>query len=885
MEELYTQWRGDPDSVDPSWRHFFQGMEFALERPEKRALEAPGDLRIHFLIHNYRNYGHLLAKVNPIDPHPATEVPQLRLDVLGFSDDELDTVFPTTGIMEREEAPLREIIACLQEIYCGTVGVEYLGLQRAEMTAWLQERIEPTRMQPGLSLERKKKILKDLNKAELFETFLHTKYVGQKRFSLEGGETLIPVMEAMIARGAELGHEEFVIGMSHRGRLSVLANVLNKSYANIFHEFEDTVDEDSFDLAGDVKYHKGFSADVIMPGNLPVHLSLTANPSHLESVDPVVEGQVRAKQVFKGDDVEKRRIVPILIHGDAAVAGQGVVYETMQMGNLAGYGVGGTIHIVVNNQIGFTTLPKDSRSTRYCTDIARAFSAPVFHVNCEDPEGCVYAAILAIELRQKFGCDVFIDINCYRKYGHNEADEPAFTQPLEYQMIRQKKSVRETYRDDLVSQGVIEKQIAEELEAEFRAGLQRELDQVQTLETKRSAEEATPRWQTLREANQHHDPFEPVETAVSEEVMVALAEKFCQIPEGFNAHRKIAKLAADRLKMVHGELLNWGMAEHLAYATLLADGTHVRLAGQDSRRGTFNHRHAMWMDQKEARKYFPLNHVGEGRFDVFNSHLSEFAVLAFEYGYTLSYPEALVLWEAQFGDFANGAQVVFDQYLSTSEQKWHRLSGLVLLLPHGYEGQGPEHSSARIERSLQLAGDNNMYVCNPTTPAQIFHLLRRQVLQKVRRPLIVFTPKQLFGHPDCASALSELSGGRFQEIIPDDHVDATRVLFCSGRLYYDLVSAQTDNVAIVRIEQLYPFHDELAREIIGRYPRCEEWVWVQEEPENMGAWDFLRPVLREVLPNGAEAQYIGRKRSASPATGSPSKHKAQQAEILKQAFE
>ena len=885
MEELYTQWRSDPDSVDPSWRHFFQGMEFALERPEKRALEAPSDLRVQFLIDNYRTYGHLLVQMNPIDPHPVTEVFELRLDVLGFAEEELDTPFPTCGLMEVEEAPLREIIEVLRETYCGRIGVEFKGCQRPEMEAWLQEQIEPTRMDPNLTLEQKRRILNYLNHAELFEIFLNTKYVGQKRFSLEGGDALIPVIQAIIGRGAERGMEEFVIGMPHRGRLNVLVNILNKSYANVFHEFEDTIIEDSFDLAGDVKYHKGFSADVETADGHKVHLSLTANPSHLESVDPVVEGQTRAKQVLKGDDLEKKRIVPILMHGDAALAGQGVIYETMQMCNLSGYGVGGTIHLVVNNQIGYTTLPKDSRSTRYCTDIARAFSAPVFHVNGEDPEACVYAALLAVELRQKFGCDVFIDINCYRKYGHNEGDEPAFTQPLEYLMIRAKKSPREIYRDALISQGVIEKQMAEELEAEFKAGLQAELDQVQTLETKPSTEQATPRWQAVREANLRHNPFEPVETAVSEDKMVALAEKFCQIPEGFNLHRKVAKLAADRLKMVHGEPLNWGMAEHLAFATLLAEGTHVRLAGQDSRRGTFNHRHAMWMDQKEEGKYFPLNHVGEGRFDVFNSHLSEFAALAFEYGYSLSYPEALVAWEAQFGDFANGAQVVFDQYLSTSEQKWHRLSGLVLLLPHGYEGQGPEHSSGRIERSLQLAGDNNMYVCNPTTPAQIFHLLRRQVLQAVRRPLIVFTPKQLFGHPGCVSALSELSSGHFQEIIPDDHSDATRVLFCSGRLYYDLVAEQPDHVAIVRIEQLYPFHEALAREVIGRYPKCKEWIWIQEEPENMGAWDFLRPILREVLPNREEARYIGRRRSASPATGSPSKHKAQQAEILKQAFE
>ncbi len=881
IEELYARYSQDPQSVEPSWRHFFEGMAFGEARGPS---EAPSDLRVHLLIHAYRHHGHLLAKVNPIDAHPVSEVPQLSLQKLGFLESELDKPFPTCGLLEKEEAPLREIIERLKSIYCDRIGIEYMGVERPEMVAYLRERVEQGR--PNLSIDQKRLILDCLNKAELFEIFLHTKYVGQKRFSLEGGETLIPLMEALIEEGAEHGLSEFVIGMAHRGRLNVLVNILNKSYSNIFHEFEDSLIEESFYGTGDVKYHKGFSADVTTSGGKSVHLSLTANPSHLESVDAVVQGQVRAKQVLKGDDKEMRRIAPILIHGDAALAGQGVVYETMELSGLAGYNVGGTLHLVVNNQIGFTTLPKDSRSTRYCTDLARTFSAPVFHVNGEDPEGCFYAAMLALECRQKFGCDVFIDLNCYRKYGHNEADEPAFTQPLEYALIRKKSSPRVIYRDELIQQGVIEKKLAEELEAKFRAALQAELDEVQTLKTEPFRERASTEWQAVREANWEEDPFLQIDTSVPVERLREVAQAFCAVPEGFNLNRKIKKLAEDRMQMAKGDpseaRLNWGMAEHLAFATLLKEGLHVRVAGQDCRRGTFNHRHAMWMDQKEEGKYFPLNHVGEGRFDVFNSPLSEFACLAFEYGYSLSYVQALVIWEAQFGDFANGAQVVIDQYVSSSEQKWHRLSGLVMMLPHGYEGQGPEHSSARMERYLQSCGNQNMRVVNCTTPAQIFHVLRRQVLRKSRKPLIIFTPKQLFGHPACVSSLNELASGQFQEVIDDTLTSCRRLIFCSGRLYYDLIEERTrrgiTDMAIVRLEQLYPLHEERIKEIVSKYAGFSEALWVQEEPENMGAWEYIRDQL------GVPLRYVGRERSASPATGSPKKHKAQHKAILDGAF-
>lgn len=895
LEELYNRWRQDPKSVDSTWRYFFDGMDFALQRPAAKELQAPSDLRIYHLIEAYRTYGHLIARFNPIDPSPITQVPQLRLDYLGFQESELALPFPTCGLLTQDEAPLSEIISALRDIYCAGMGIEYMGLQSPEMESWIQQQIEPSRGSPDLSIDRKKLLLQWLNQAELFELFLHTKYVGQKRFSLEGGETLIPILHTIMEEGAKEGMTNFVIGMAHRGRLNVLANILNKSYSNIFHEFEDTLVEASFEGTGDVKYHKGFSADVKTSTNRAVHISLPANPSHLESIDPVVEGQTRAKQVQRGDDKTMSQVIPILIHGDASVAGQGVVYETLQLCNLPGYGVGGTIHLVINNQIGFTTTPREARSTRYCTDIARAFSAPVFHVNAEDPEKCVQAAIMAIQLRHRFHCDVFIDLNCYRKYGHNESDEPAFTQPLEYKLIRGKQSVREVYRDALIQQGVVERQIAEQLETEFKQQLQTELDLVQSLKTEPTKDTATAEWKAIRQVNRTEDRFVKIPTEVSPAQLRQLTKLFTTPPEGFTVHRKIERHLEERLAMIEGDSkqkkINWGLGEYLAYASLLWEGVHVRLSGQDCRRGTFSHRHAMWVDQETGAKYFPLSRLkeGQGRFDVFNSPLSEFAVLGFEFGYSLSYHNALVVWEAQFGDFANGAQVIIDQYLATSEQKWDRMSGLVLLLPHGYEGQGPEHSSARIERFLQLAGHDNIRVVNPTTPAQIFHLLRRQMLRQSRKPLVIFTPKGLFGHPECVSSLDEFTSGQFQEILDDPNPPkkARRLLLCSGRVFYDLTAERTkrkaDDIAIIRVEQLYPLHIELLRQIMSRYQGVEDVCWVQEEPENMGAWDHLKPQLSHLL-HGRELLFIGRERSASPAAGSHKKHQSQKAAIMDTAF-
>ncbi len=881
IEEYYKAYLTDPKSVDESWQSYFHSMEMATPDPEPVIQwDAPADLRIHNLINAYRQYGHLLARINPIEVMEVSEPKELALSTHGFSSDEWSKAFPTCGLMAREEATLEEIVTVLRQIYCDQIGIEYMGMQRPELEKWLQERIEPNRFRVELAIEQKKMILQHLNKSELLEVFIHTKYVGQKRFSLEGGETLIPMLESVIQRGADLGAEEVLLGMAHRGRLNVLSNILNKSYSDIFSEFEEGYIPESFEGSGDVKYHKGFTSTVEVSGK-KMHIILTPNPSHLEAVNPVVEGMTRAHQSLEGSH-SKEKHIPILVHGDAAIAGQGIIYETLQMYDLKGYSTGGTVHLVINNQIGFTTLPRDGRSTRYCTDIARAFGAPVFHVNAEDPEGCVYATNLAVELRQKFNCDVFIDLNCYRKFGHNESDEPAFTQPLEYQLIRQKKPIREIYRDDLIQQGVLEKIMAESLEEEFKKSLGEALE----LAKKPIAKKA----QSATGLPTKEPIFDPVETGVSEDILNKAGEGICFVPEGFNLHRKLQRLLNDRMLMLQGEKpVDWGMAEMLAYATLLWHKVDVRISGQDCGRGTFSHRHGLWMDQKEEKAYFALQHLREeqGRFDLINSPLSEYAVLGFEYGYTLGNPKALVIWEAQFGDFANGGQVIIDQFITTSEQKWRQQSSLTLLLPHGYEGQGPEHSSARIERFLNLAGNENIQVVHPTTPVQLFHLLRRQVVRHLLKPLIVFTPKGLLRHPECVSQIDEFKSGGFKEILDDPtHPEkAKRLIFCSGRVYYDLIAERNDEeTAIIRIEQLYPLHKEMLTEIIASYSGIQEYLWVQEEPRNMGAWTSIAMKIKELLPERAELKYVGRARSASPAAGSFALHKKQHDAIIQELF-
>lgn len=890
VEKLYAQFEKDPTSVEESWRYFFEGLEFGEYQKLKEIPEGLPDVRIYQLIDAYRKFGHLQAKINPVREEPPFSH-ELSLSSLNFEEHELKQQFPTYGLLEEKSASLSQIIEVLQEIYCGTKGIEYMGRHTPEMERWIQNQIEPTRFRPQFSIEEKKRILTHLNKAELFETFLHTKYVGQKRFSLEGGETLIPILAEMVEKGAEMGTDEFVIGMSHRGRLNVLTNILEKTYTMVFSEFEDFFDPNWNEGAGDVKYHKGFSSNITTSSGLPVHISVTANASHLESVNPVVEGKVRAKQIQR-DDEEKKVVMPILIHGDASISGQGVVYETLQLHQIDGYSNGGTIHIVVNNQIGFTTLPQEGRSTCYCSDIAHAFGFPVFHVNAEDPEGCILAIQLALQLRNLFHIDVFIDLNCYRKYGHNESDEPFFTQPLEYQLIKNKKTIRELYRDHLIQQGVVEREMALQLEEEFKKSLHYALDELKITKEYFPAEAFGGVWKEYQRANKA-ELFEPVNTAVDRERLREIGVCLSRIPEEFEIHKKLEKLVESRKKMSEGELpIDWAMAEHLSIGSLLWEERHVRLAGQDSQRGTFTQRHAVWVDQKTGERYFPLSHLKEkqGLFTIYNSFLSEYAGVGFEFGYSLAYPSALVMWEAQFGDFANGGQVIFDQYLAASAVKWQRYSGLVLLLPHGYEGQGAEHSSARMERFLQLAGESNLQVVYPTTPAQYFHLLRRQVMRRIRIPLVVLTPKGLLRHPDCVSSLEDLASGTFQEILddPNNNPQASKLMLCTGRIYYDLLlerkKRKKDEIAIVRIEQLYPLHHDKLVQVLEKYPKIQDYFWVQEEPRNMGAFSYMYPILNEYIPDKAHLHYVGRNRGAATAAGAYALHKQEHEQLMNMAF-
>lgn len=844
IDRMYQNYLVNPRSVDSSWREFFNGLIAALPT------DASDELTI---LNAYRRYGHLWAKNNPLRINPLIEPDQLKISSFN-----------------------KELISNLQKTYCGNIGIEYMDRHGLEFEKWIQERIEPTFFKINLSIEEKQMILHYLNKSELFEVFLHTKYVGQKRFSIEGAETLIPILAVLIEKGADLGVKECVLGMSHRGRLNVLANILDKSYGDIFGEFDLHYIPQTFEGSGDVKYHKGFFAEKLTSNAKKIKITLMPNPSHLESVDPVVTGFVKARQ----QAFNTQEILPILIHGDASLSGQGVVYETLQMKSLEGYSTGGTIHLVVNNQIGFTTLPKDGRSTLYCTDIAKTFDDIVFHVNAEDPEACIFAVSLAIEIRQQFGYDVWIDLLSYRKYGHNESDEPAFTQPLEYQTIRNKKPIRELYRDDLIGQGVLEGHLAEELEAEFKRALQEALKQKQEMIA------------VKKELNEIKNQSESSIPNLSVDVLRLIGQKICTVPKNFNINPKLASLMEERLKMledVHIKTINWGMGELLAYGSLLWEGFDVRLSGQDCCRGTFSHRHAVWVDQKEEKNYISLQHLkeGQGNFYIYNSPLSEYAVLAFEYGYSLAAQNALVLWEAQFGDFCNGAQIVIDQYLACAEQKWGKHVSLVLLLPHGYEGQGPEHSSARMERFLSLCASENMKVINPSTPAQFYHALRRQMHSKERKPLIVFTPKALLRHSACTNSLEDFSEGSFEEIMdePEKLVNARKLVLCNGKIYYELLEErrrrQLDDVAIIRIEQLYPFKKEMLKEITEKYKAVKQFFWVQEEPENMGAWTYVRNILNDLL---GQVVYVGRKESASSATGFYSVHKKEDEQIFNIIF-
>jgi 2-oxoglutarate dehydrogenase E1 component len=861
IEQLYSNYLANPESVDLSWRHFFEGIDFGSYL-YKRGVEPKTDssnLRIYDLIQAYRRYGHLEASFNPLESPKASE--ELKLEKLGFFESELDQVFPTLGFCGKQEASLREIITALKAIYCSRIGFEYMDLGKPDLEKWVQGRLEPE-LQVQLSIEEKHQLLETLNQSEVFETFLHTKYVGQTRFSLEGGETMIPILAEIIDLGSRLGIEEFLIGMAHRGRLNVLTNILKKPLSIILEEFEDDTTL-SFSGNDDVRYHMGFIGELKTRAGKPVIVEMAANPSHLESVDPVVLGQTYAKQALK-KDLDKSRTAAFLIHGDASIAGQGVVYESLQLMNLPNYSTGGTLHLVVNNQIGYTTLPEEGRSTRYCTDIAKTFGCPVFHVNAEDPESCLFAAKLAVEIRQKFRCDVFIDLLCYRKYGHNEGDEPSFTQPRQYQLIRSKKSIRQLYYEQLLAAGLLEQKMAEALDLQFRDTLKAALVKAQEKIASKIVEEVAPA----------SDVFGKVSTAVDAATLKSVLETFCRLPPDFHLHPKLQKWLQDRLASLNGQI-DWSTAECLAFGSLLAQEIPIRLSGQDAQRGTFSQRHIVWIDTETGLSHCPFKGI-----QVVNSPLTEYAGLGFEYGFSWSAVSSLCLWEAQYGDFDNGAQIIIDQYITGAEQKWNCPSALTLLLPHGYEGAGPEHSSARIERFLQLAANENFFIVNASTPAQYFHLLRRQALRKSKKPLIVFTPKSLLRASGCTSQLNAFTSGGFEEFLddPTPPPSAKRLVFCSGKVFYDLLKERKrTDIALIRIEQLYPLHTEKLKKLLAKYKGFTECFWVQEEPENMGAWNYIRPLL----PNPT---YIGRPANATTATGSSRKHKQDQKTLLEKAL-
>jgi 2-oxoglutarate dehydrogenase E1 component len=887
IEDAYRRWQADPDAVDESWRLFFEGFELGSSPGAAPAGDRHEQIGIVRLIDAYRDLGHFVARLDPLSEQRASH-PLLELSEFGLDESDLDRTFDTSHFCGLPRATLRELLAALRETYCRTIGVEYMHIQDTHIRRWLDEKMCPRRNQPNFSRRQKLRVLMNLHFAELFEKFLHARYVGQKRFSLEGSETLIPVLDAIVEKAAGLGGREIVLGMAHRGRLNVLANILGKPYQEIFAEFEDNYLPDSIDGDGDVKYHLGFSSDRTTAAGHQIHLSLTPNPSHLEAVDAVVEGRTRAKQHLFGDR-ERTRGIPLLIHGDAAFAGQGLVAETLNLSQLSGYTTGGTIHVIVNNQIGFTTSPNDARSTTYCTDVAKMIQVPIFHVNGEDPEAAVYVAELATEFRQTFHKDVVIDLYCYRRHGHNEGDEPSFTQPLMYKKIRERPSLTEIYTEQLIMRGDLTADETEAISEEFHNRLQAAQ---QTLKRSPPRRRGMPsfggRWKDLAPAYS----LAPVETGVPYETLLKITEGLVRLPEQFTPNPKIARQLQVRLEEVRDRKpIDWSLAEALAFGSLLLEGTPVRLSGQDSRRGTFSQRHAVLFDARTGEPYCTLNALDpkQALCSIYDSLLSEAAVLGFEFGYSLDDPHTLVLWEAQFGDFANGAQVIIDQFICCSQSKWQRDSGLVMLLPHGYEGQGPEHSSARPERFLQLCADDNMQVCNATTPAQYFHLLRRQMRRGFRKPLVLMTPKSLLRHKKAVSPVEDLTQGHFHDVLDDPAAEperVRRVVLCSGKLYYELAERQAEqerrDMAVVRVEQFYPFPEELLQQVLGRYRRAKEWVWAQEESQNMGGWTFIEPRLRAL---GFAAEYVGRDASASPATGSLKVHLREQKEIVEAALQ
>ncbi|AZQ59144.1 2-oxoglutarate dehydrogenase E1 component [Maribacter sp. MJ134] len=907
FSELYDKYLQNPDSVEPSWRAFFQGFDFGMESSLEeldisgddrvtsvingREVEMPESLQKEFqvirLIDGYRSRGHLFTRTNPVRER-RQYVPSLEIENFGLTKADLGTVFNAGDIIGIGPSTLEAIISHLTRIYCDAIGVEYMYIRKPERVKWIQDWINVNDNHPDFNADRKKHILKKLNQAVSFEGFLHTKYVGQKRFSLEGNESLIPGLDAIVERAAEMGVEQFVMGMAHRGRLNVLTNIFGKSAKDIFSEFDGKdYEQEIFD--GDVKYHLGWTSDRMSDNGNKIKMNIAPNPSHLETVGAVVEGIARAKQDANFAD-NFSKVLPIVVHGDAAIAGQGLVYEVVQMANLDGYKTGGTIHIVVNNQIGFTTNYLDARSSTYCTDVAKVTLSPVLHVNADDAEAVVHASLFALEYRMRFERDVFIDLLGYRKYGHNEGDEPRFTQPKLYKAIAKHKNPRDIYAEKLISEGVIDDGYVSELEKQYKEALEEKLEdsrkEDKTVITPFMADE----WKGFSNVREW-EMMDAVDTKFDKKKLTAIAKTITELPEGKKFLRKVEKLVRDRKKMFfETDKLDWAMGELLAYGTLLEEGFGVRMSGQDVERGTFSHRHAVMKVEESEEEVLLLNHLSDkqGRFQIYNSLLSEYGVVGFDYGYAMANPNTLTIWEAQFGDFSNGAQIMIDQYISAAEDKWKLQNGLVMLLPHGYEGQGAEHSSARMERYLQLCAKDNMYIADVTTPAQMFHILRRQMKANFRKPLIIFTPKSLLRHPKAVSSADDLANGAFKEVIDDEGADKKKVkslVFCTGKFYYDLLAAREElnrnDVALVRVEQLFPLPEQKMKEITAKYKNANDVVWAQEEPRNMGAWSHIMMHYAEA----GSFRVASRRFYAAPAAGSSVRSKARHQQVIDYVFD
>ncbi|WP_276168083.1 2-oxoglutarate dehydrogenase E1 component [Zobellia alginiliquefaciens] len=905
--ELYDKYITNPDSVEPSWRAFFQGFDFgtesALDELDLETLvsangtqnnavaEMPESLQKEFqvirLIDGYRSRGHLFTETNPVRERRQYE-PTLDIENFGLSQSDMETVFSAGDVIGIGASTLKEIIDHLRRIYCDAIGVEYMYIRKPERIEWIQNWLNVNDNHPKFDNEHKKRILRKLNQAVSFEGFLHTKYVGQKRFSLEGGESLIPALDAVVERAAELGVEQFVMGMAHRGRLNVLTNIFGKAAKDIFSEFDGKdYEQEIFD--GDVKYHLGWTSDRKTDNGKKIKMNIAPNPSHLETVGAVVEGIARAKQDAHFPD-EFSKVLPIVVHGDAAIAGQGLVYEVVQMANLDGYKTNGTIHIVVNNQIGFTTNYLDARSSTYCTDVGKVTLSPVLHVNADDVEAVVHASLFALEYRMRFNRDVFIDLLGYRKYGHNEGDEPRFTQPKLYKAIAKHQNPRDIYAEKLLAEGIIESDFVKKLEEEYKASLEEELVDSR----KEDKTEITPfmadEWKGFVNVREW-EMMENVDTSFDKDELTKIAKVITELPKDKKFLRKVDKLIRDRKKMFfESDRLDWAMGELLAYGTLLQEGYAVRMSGQDVERGTFSHRHAVMKVEESEEEVILLNHISDeqAKFQIYNSLLSEYGVVGFDYGYAMASPNTLTIWEAQFGDFSNGAQIMIDQYISAAEDKWKLQNGLVMLLPHGYEGQGAEHSSARMERYLQLCARDNMYIADVTTPAQMYHILRRQMKVNFRKPMIIFTPKSLLRHPKAVSTVDELASGSFQEVIDDESTTVSKVksvVFCTGKFYYDLLAVKEEqnreDVALVRVEQLFPLPAEKMKAVIAKYKKADDLVWAQEEPRNMGAWSHMMMHFSD----SDKFRVASRRFYASPAAGSAVRSKMRHQQVIDYVFD